>query len=81
MKNKFNCKTGDLLQNLVPLQISNDDDSDWRAEPGELFLVYDVIYDNNNEVEDYTLFSPTEQKYSLWESESVEYSNYFRKIK
>lgn len=81
MKKKFTCKTGDLIQNLVHLHISNDDDSDWQAEPGELFLVYNVIYDNNNEVEDYTLFSPTEQKYSSWESESVEYNNYFRKIK
>jgi hypothetical protein len=75
MKKKFNCKTGDLLQSLVSLHITNDDDSDCEAEPGDLFLVYHVNYDG-----EYTLFSPKEQKYSTWEPESIQDTNYFCKI-
>jgi hypothetical protein len=74
MKNKFSCKTGDLLQSLVRLEISYTDSDFHRAEPGDLFLVY---HDNYGEC---TLFSMKEQKYCLWEAETIQNNNYFCKI-
>lgn len=74
MKNKFTCKAGDLLQSLVRLEISYTDNDFLQSEPGDLFLVY---HDNYGE---YTLFSTKEQKYCLWEAETIHDNDYFCKI-
>jgi hypothetical protein len=73
MKNKLTCKTGDLLQSLITLGICYTDNTFGQVEPGELFLVY---HDNYGE---YTLFSPKEQKYSLWEADTID-DNFFLKL-
>lgn len=73
MKKKFTCKTGDLLQSLINLEIGYTDNTFSKAEPGDLFLVY---HDNYGE---YTLFSPKEQKYSLWESDTID-DEFFSKV-
>ena len=72
---KFKYIPGTLLKNIKPLSITNTDDSDSVAENGELFLVFDVDYKD----EECTLLLQSEGAYSKWQFDDM-YRGYFRKV-
>lgn len=72
---KFKYPSGTLLKNIKTLSITNVDDSDTVADKGELFLVFDVDYTD----QECTLLCQKDGMYSKWEFEAM-CSGYFRKV-
>jgi hypothetical protein len=72
---KFKYPSGTLLKNIQPLSIVNVDDSDTDVDNGELFLVFDVDYTD----QECTLLCQKDGMYSKWEFDDM-YRGYFRRI-
>ena len=72
---KFKYIPGTLLKNIKRLSITNTDNTDTEVENGELFLVFDVDYMD----EECILLLQSEGTYSKWEFDDM-YRGYFRKV-